>query len=110
MLLSTVTVFFNPPFWKEVIEPNRAVLGAPPLGAAVGAGGGAGGPLGGAGGAIGGAGGAIGGAIGGAGGAVGGAIGGAIGGAGGAGFVADFPLVSLFEFGIEIASSNTFAW
>ena len=102
MLLSTVTVFFNPPFWKEVIEPNRAVLGAPPLGAAVGAGGGAGGPLGGAGGAIGGAGGAIGGAIGGA--------GGAIGGAGGAGFVADFPLVSLFEFGIEIASSNTFAW
>ena len=102
MLLSTVTVFFNPPFWKEVIEPNRAVLGAPPLGAAVGAAGGAGGPLGGAGGAIGGA-------IGGAGGAIGGA-GGAIGGAGGAGFVTDFPLVSLFEFGIEIASSNTFAW
>ena len=72
LLLSTVTVFFNPPFWKDVIDPNKAVLAVPPLlfeGEVGGATGGGGGPFGGAGGAGGatGGGGAVG-AIGGGGG------------------------------------------
>ena len=46
LLLSTVTVFFNPPFWKDVIDPKRAVLAwllfpAPEGGGATGGGGGA---------------------------------------------------------------------